>query len=165
MSKMASHESFGHPQHKLWAKEGSGIKLAVWLPTTKVKNRPDPGVCRWIATHHSKALEESYKFALDLITIRGLSWELWVPKVPGFQTRTVSRLLLGNPGNKSIWMWVPWSNAENTIWGKVVASPESGPWWVKWVQGRPWLVPTLKGCRMSSNQLVGWFWMQDRITK
>ncbi len=38
--------------------------------------------------------------------------------------------------------------------GKVVASPESGPWWVKWVQGCPWLVPTPKECRMSSNQLV-----------
>jgi len=72
---------------------------------------------------------------------------------------------LGVPGIKAIWMWVPRSNVENTIWGKVVASPESGPWWVKWVQGRPWLVPTPKRCRMSSNQLVGWFWMQDRITK
>jgi hypothetical protein len=35
MSKMASHEPFGHLQHKLWAKEGPGVKLAVWLPTTK----------------------------------------------------------------------------------------------------------------------------------
>jgi hypothetical protein len=35
MSKMALHESFGHLQPKLWAKEGPGIKLAVWLPTTK----------------------------------------------------------------------------------------------------------------------------------
>jgi hypothetical protein len=32
---MASHWSFGHPQPKLWAKEGPGVKLAVWLPTTK----------------------------------------------------------------------------------------------------------------------------------
>jgi len=35
MSKMASHWSFGHLQPKLWAKEGPGVKLAVWLPTTK----------------------------------------------------------------------------------------------------------------------------------
>jgi hypothetical protein len=32
---MASHESFGHLQPKLWAKEGPGVKMAVWLPTTK----------------------------------------------------------------------------------------------------------------------------------
>jgi hypothetical protein len=32
---MASHEPFGHLQHKLWLKEGPGVKLAIWLPTTK----------------------------------------------------------------------------------------------------------------------------------
>jgi hypothetical protein len=42
----------------------------------KGTNRPDPGACRWIATHHWKALDESYKFALDLIPIEGLSKEL-----------------------------------------------------------------------------------------
>jgi hypothetical protein len=72
---------------------------------------------------------------------------------------------LGVPRIKAIWMRVPWSNAKNTIWGKVVASPEFGPWWIKWFQGCPWLVPTPKVCKMSSNQLVGWFWMQDQITK
>jgi hypothetical protein len=29
ISKMASHWPFGHLQPKLWAKEGSGVKLAV----------------------------------------------------------------------------------------------------------------------------------------
>jgi len=32
-------------------------------------------------------------------------------------------------------------------------------------QGCPWFVPTPKVFRMNSNQLVGWFWMQDRVTK
>jgi len=32
---MASHEPFGHLQHKLWLKEGPRVKLAVWLPTSK----------------------------------------------------------------------------------------------------------------------------------
>jgi len=35
LSKMASHEPFGHLQHKLWSKEGPRVKLAVWLLTTK----------------------------------------------------------------------------------------------------------------------------------
>jgi hypothetical protein len=43
----------------------------------KVKNRPDPGVCRWSATYRWKDLEESYKFTLELIPIGGLSKELW----------------------------------------------------------------------------------------
>jgi hypothetical protein len=32
---MASHWQFGHLQPKLWAKERPGVKLAIWLPTTK----------------------------------------------------------------------------------------------------------------------------------
>jgi hypothetical protein len=32
---MPLHWQFGHLQPKLWAKEGPGVKLAVWLPTTK----------------------------------------------------------------------------------------------------------------------------------
>jgi hypothetical protein len=35
MFKMGSHDPFGHLKHKLWSKERSGVKLAVWLPTTK----------------------------------------------------------------------------------------------------------------------------------
>jgi hypothetical protein len=42
----------------------------------KVRNRPDPGACRWCATHRWKALNESYKFALDFISIGGLSNKL-----------------------------------------------------------------------------------------
>jgi hypothetical protein len=32
---MGSHDPFGHLKHKLWPKERSRVKLAVWLPTTK----------------------------------------------------------------------------------------------------------------------------------
>jgi hypothetical protein len=67
----------------------------------KVGNRPEPGVFKWSATHHWKALKESYKFALDLIPIGGLSKELWNHKVPGVQTRTILGLLLGSLGTKS----------------------------------------------------------------
>jgi len=49
----------------------------------KVRNRPHPNACRWSATHRWKALEESYKFALDLIPIGGLSKKLWSCKVSG----------------------------------------------------------------------------------
>jgi len=66
----------------------------------KVKNRPDFGACKWSVTHHH-TLEESYKFALDLIPIGGLNKELRPRKVPGFHTEIVSRLLLGRPETKS----------------------------------------------------------------
>jgi hypothetical protein len=35
MSKMGSHDSFGHLKHKLWSKERPKVKLVVWLPTIK----------------------------------------------------------------------------------------------------------------------------------
>jgi hypothetical protein len=42
----------------------------------KVGNRPDSSVCRWSVTHHWEALEEGYKFALDLVPIKGRSEKL-----------------------------------------------------------------------------------------
>jgi hypothetical protein len=67
----------------------------------KVKNQSDPGMCRWSVTHCWKALKESYKFALDLILIKGLNKKLWTHKVPGVQTGIVSGFLLKSPGTKS----------------------------------------------------------------
>jgi hypothetical protein len=67
----------------------------------KVGNWPDPGACRWSATHHWKAFEESYNFALNLIPIGGLSKKLWSCKVLGVQTGTVSKLFLGSPETKN----------------------------------------------------------------
>jgi hypothetical protein len=45
-------------------------------PPLKVRNRPSPSACKWSAIQCWKAFEESYKFALDLIPIGGLSKEL-----------------------------------------------------------------------------------------
>jgi hypothetical protein len=42
----------------------------------KVRNRPDPNACRRSATHHWKALNESYNFASYLVLIGGLSKKL-----------------------------------------------------------------------------------------
>jgi hypothetical protein len=67
----------------------------------KVNNRPNPGACRWRATRRWKSINKSYKFALDLIPIGGLTKELWPCKVAGVQTGIVSGLLLGSPGIKS----------------------------------------------------------------
>jgi len=55
----------------------------------KVRNRLDLSVCRCSATHRWKALNERYKFSLDLIPIRGQSTKLWTHKVPEVQTETI----------------------------------------------------------------------------
>jgi hypothetical protein len=35
MSKLGLHCPFGHLKHMLWSKERLGVKLTIWLPTTK----------------------------------------------------------------------------------------------------------------------------------
>jgi len=42
---MASHWQFGHLQPKLWAKEGLGVKLAVWLRTIKSRESTSSRRC------------------------------------------------------------------------------------------------------------------------
>jgi hypothetical protein len=37
---------------------------------------------------------------------------------------------------------------------KVVASPKSGPWWVLWVRGCPWLVLAPKVLQLCTNHLM-----------
>jgi hypothetical protein len=100
MSEMGSHEPFGHLQHKLCQKERPGIKLSVWVPTSKVGNRPDLGACRWSATHRWKDLDESYKFAWKLIPIGGLIKKLWPREVAGVPTIGILGLPFGSPDTK-----------------------------------------------------------------
>jgi hypothetical protein len=138
MSKMASHEPFGHLQHKLWSKEGPGVKLPIWLPTTKswestqsrcVKIECDtPLESSWgelqvcFRPHPNPRSEPG---VMSSQSLGSLNWDNF--ETPPWESR-------GVPGIKAIWMRVRQSNTKNTIWGKVVASPEFGPWWVKWVR-------------------------------
>jgi hypothetical protein len=123
----------------------------------KVGNRPDPGVCRRSATHCWKALKDSYKFASDLILIRGLNKELWAAKVSKVQTGTVSGLPLGSPGTKGH------LDVALVEWHKVCYMGEGGGFpWVRIVVSQvspklPVVCPSTKGvpkCELT-NLLVG----------
>jgi hypothetical protein len=111
----------------------------------KVRNRPDPTpVCADGVRQIVGKLSMRAKSLLQTSSqseVWTKSYELtksWESKPGQFWDSS-----LGVPGQKTIRMCVSWGNAENTIWGKVVASPESGPWWVLWVQSCPWLVIAL----------------------
>jgi hypothetical protein len=45
---MGSHWQFGYVKHKLWAKEGSGVKVAVWLLTTKSRESTSSRCAIWV---------------------------------------------------------------------------------------------------------------------
>jgi hypothetical protein len=108
----------------------------------KVRNRPDPGTYRWSATHRWKALKERYKFSWDFIPIGDLNKELWFHKVPGVQTGIVLGLLLGSPEAKNHSDVGATERHIVYYMGEVVVSPESGPWWVLWVQICLWFILT-----------------------
>jgi hypothetical protein len=67
----------------------------------KVENRPDLLSCRGRATYRWKDLNESYNFALDRTSIRGLIAKLWGSKVTEVPVGGISGLPLGSPGKKS----------------------------------------------------------------
>jgi hypothetical protein len=127
---MGLHCSFWHLKHKLWPKEGPGVKLPVWL---SIRKSQESTRFTCLQTALDIPLESSrwgYNFASDHISIRGLLAKLWGSKVTGFQLGRFWDSHLGVPGQKLIWMWALWRGVEYTIRGKVVASPKFGPWWV-----------------------------------
>jgi hypothetical protein len=111
----------------------------------KVRNRPLPNIRFQSATWSWKDLDEGYNFSLDLVAIGPCSRELWLFKVPGVPSGQFRDSISGVPKICAIWMQPPRRAAENTIWGKVVASPESGLWWVLCVQV-PVACPNTQGC-------------------
>jgi hypothetical protein len=94
MSKVGLHNPFEHLKHKLWPKEGLGVKLPIWLPTTK--SRPDFLMCKWRATYRWKALDKGYNFASELISIGGLHTKLCALKITKVQTLGISGLPFGS---------------------------------------------------------------------
>jgi len=99
---MGFYCSFGHLKHKLWPKEGLGVKLPIWLPTRKSRESTQ-FTCLQTACDISlkKALDESYNFASDHISIRGLLAKLWGSKAVGVLTWAISGLPFGSLGTKS----------------------------------------------------------------
>jgi hypothetical protein len=125
MSKMALHWSFGHLKPKLWAKEGPGVKLAVWLPTTKSR---ESTCSRCALREGDTALESSLRGLQDCFRPRcdpSSGRGVMAFQSPGSPTGTHSGQfrdsISGVPGKCDIWMPLPWSNAEYTIGSKVVA--------------------------------------------
>ncbi len=84
---MGSHFSFGHLKHKLWAKEGPGVKLPVWLSTTK--SRESTWFTSWQRACHIP-LEISQR-KLQLCFRPHLNPRS-AHKVMGFQSRKTSNL-------------------------------------------------------------------------
>jgi len=67
----------------------------------KVGNWPLSDVASRSATRRWKALNKSYNFGLNLVSIWVWGKEIWVSKISRLQLGTVSGLQFGSPGKKS----------------------------------------------------------------
>jgi len=84
-------------------------------------------VCKWHATYCWKNLSEGYNFALDLTSIKSMKKKSYgLPKSQESQFWEFWDSQLGNPKSKWHLDIALWLITENTIRGKVVASPSSG---------------------------------------
>jgi hypothetical protein len=131
----------------------------------KVGNRPESDVFWKSATWSWKVLKERYKIASDLIPIRGLSKKLWVPKVPGVQTGTVSGLLLGSPRKKCHSDVASAESCKEYYMGEGGGFPRVQAVVSQVSPSCPWFVPTPRVFPNVNQPTCGWFWMQDRVTR
>jgi hypothetical protein len=142
---MVSHEPFGHMQPKLWAKEGSEVKLSVWLPTTKSRE----------STSSRRPLKEC---DMALESSRG-ELQLWFRPRPDWRSgREVMFVQSPKSPNWDNFETPPWESREKepfgcSLGGEVQSILYEGRWWLPPSPGRgessvskcPWLVPTPKG--------------------
>jgi hypothetical protein len=98
---MASHWSFGHLQPTLWAREGPGVKLAIWLPTSKSRestsSRPPNWKCDMALERSRRGLQLWFRPRRNQ-TLQSGVMSAQSPETP---TGTISGLQLGSLGKNS----------------------------------------------------------------
>jgi hypothetical protein len=136
--------SFGHMQPKLWAKERPGVKLAVWLPTTKSRESTS---FRHPIQECNMALECSPR-ELQLWLKPHLDWTLQSGDMSSQSSGTLTQDSFGTP---------TWESQEKKPFGCNLRGVTQrilygGRWWLPPGPGRgescvskcPWLVLTLR---------------------
>jgi hypothetical protein len=96
---MTSHWAFRHLQPKLWAKEGPGVKLAIWLPTTKSRESTSSWlsirVCDMALERSRRGLQCRFKPCRN----RTLQLGVMAVQSSGSLAWTISGLHFGSPRN------------------------------------------------------------------
>jgi hypothetical protein len=161
---MGSHCSFGHLKHKLWPKEGPGVELPgfrqFWLPTTKsqesTRNTWLQKMCDIPLKRSRRDLQPCFRRRVDR---RSAPKVMQLQSCGSFENARFRDSHAGVPG-------VPGQNghldATPATSHRVYYKGEGGGFpKVRAVVSLvcpccPWLVPTPKGSKMSSNHFV-WF--------
>jgi hypothetical protein len=100
MLKMGLHEPFGHFHHRLWQKERPGVKLTIWLPTTKSRE----STWLWCVQVGCDTPLESSRWGIQLCFRPHCDQrfaQLCALKVVGGPVVEISRRPLGSPETKN----------------------------------------------------------------
>jgi hypothetical protein len=142
MSKMGSHDPFEHLKHKLWPKESHGVKLVVWLQSTKSEKSTQFPCVQVVCNTPLKSFWQGLQFCFGLHLNRR-----FIHKVMGPQNRK------SRPGTKC---HLDVGLVERHIVyykGEGGGFPKSRPWWILWIRGCLWVL-TPKVLKLCTNQLV-----------
>jgi hypothetical protein len=150
---MSSHVPFEYLKHKLWPKEGSGVKMPIWLWPLKVENRFDLLAFKSHAINHWKSFDKCYNFALYLTLIGGFHKKLWASTIVRIP---ISRLLTWESWDKMTFGCKFVARHREYYKGKMVASLKSGPWWILWVHVYLSFVCVSKMLQLYTDQLIVW---------
>jgi len=158
MSKMGSHDPFGHLKHKLWPKEGPWVELTIWLPITK--NRESTRFpCMQVACD---ILLESFWWRLQLyfrpLFNRRSTHKIMSPQSRGNPVVGISRLPLRNLGTKCH-LYVGLVERHRVYYkGKGDGFPQVRAMVGLVSSNCPWFVLTPKVFQLCTNHLVLFLW-------
>jgi hypothetical protein len=96
---MASHWSFEYLQPKLWAKEGPGVKLPVWLPTIKSQESTSSWHQIWVCDMALERSRQGLQLWFRPRCDRTLQSGIMAVQSFGSPVGTISGLHFGSPGN------------------------------------------------------------------
>jgi len=147
MSEMGLHHLFGHLKHKLWPKEGPGVRLTIWFPTIKSQESPQfPCV----------------QVACD-IPLKSFQWGLQLFFRPHLNQRSTHKVMgpqsceSPNFGNFETLQTKCHLNVGFVERHRVYYKGEGDGFPQVWAMVYPWLVLAPKVFQLCANQLVVWF--------
>jgi hypothetical protein len=101
MSKMGSHDPFGHLKHKFWPKEGSGVKLTIWLLTTKSQKLTRFPCMKLVCDISLESSRQGLQLCFKPHFIWRSTHKVMGPQSCESPTLAISRFPLGSLGTKS----------------------------------------------------------------
>jgi len=94
---MGSHDPFGHLKHKLWPKKRLGVKLTIWLPTSKSRKSTRFPYVKVVCDIPLESSQWRLQLFFKPYLNQRSTHKVIKPKVAGVLTLGISGLPFGSP--------------------------------------------------------------------